>query len=59
MTKIILKQEIKKVIEDAPESVLSEVLEYLRQAQAKKIDLHKNLDNILQEDKKLLQRLAL
>jgi hypothetical protein len=62
MTVSDLKQEIKKAIDDAPESVLEDILEYLKQikvAPEKKIDLSRHLGQILREDKELLQRLAL
>ncbi len=62
MTKADLKQEIKKAIDEVPESVLVDVLEYLKQIKAtpeEKIDLARHLSQILREDKELLQRLAL
>jgi len=62
MTKADLKQEIKKAIDEVPESVLIDVLEYLKQIKAtpeEKIDLARHLSQILREDKELLQRLAL
>lgn len=57
-----LKQEIIQAIDDAPDFVLSEILEYLKQIKVtpeKKIDLAKNLSRILKEDKELLHRLSL
>jgi hypothetical protein len=62
MTAADLKQEIKKAIDDAPESVLEDILDYLKQIKvtpASKIDLTRHLGQILREDKELLQRLAL
>ncbi len=62
MTKADLKQEIKKAIDDAPESVLADILDYLKQIKVtpeKKVDLTRHLSQILREDKELLQRLAL
>ena len=62
ITKADLKQEIKKAIDEVPESVLVDVLEYLKQIKAtpeEKIDLARHLSQILREDKELLQRLAL
>ena len=53
---------IKKAIDDAPESVLADILDYLKQIKVtpeKKIDLTRHLGQILREDKELLQRLAL
>ncbi len=56
-----IKQEISKVIEEVPESVLAEILGYLKQIQSlpkDKIEMSENLKRILREDKDLLQRLA-
>lgn len=57
-----LKQEIHKAIDNVPESVLIDILDYLRQIQAtptEKIDLSRHLGLVLREDQELLQRLAL
>lgn len=62
MTAADLKQEIKKAIDEVPESVLEDILDYLKQIKVtpeKKVDLTKHLGQILREDKELLQRLAL
>ncbi len=62
MTTADLKHEINKALEDAPESVLIEILDYLKQVKVipkEKIDLTRHLGLILREDKELLQRLAL
>jgi len=62
MTTTDLKKEIKQALDDAPESVLNDILDYLKQIKVtpeKKIDLTRNLSKILREDKDLLQRLAL
>ena len=62
MTTTDLKNEIKQALDDAPESVLNDILDYLKQIKVtpeKKIDLTRNLSKILREDKDLLQRLAL
>jgi len=62
MTTKDLKVEIQKAIDSVPESVLVEILEYLKQIQStprEKVILSKNLSEILREDKELLQRLAL
>jgi hypothetical protein len=62
MTTTDLKIEIHKAIDSAPESVLSDILDYLRQIQVtpnEKIVLSKHLSLILREDKELLQKLAL
>ena len=56
-----IKQEISKVIEEVPESVLAEILSYLKQIQGlpkDKIEMSEHLKKILREDKDLLQRLA-
>jgi hypothetical protein len=57
-----LKHEINKAIDNVPESVLVDILDYLKQIQetpTEKIDLSRHLGLILREDKELLQRLAL
>lgn len=62
MTTTDLKLEIRKAIDSVPESVLVDILEYLKQIQitpSEKIDLSQHLGLILREDKELLQRLAL
>ncbi|MCX6238065.1 MAG: hypothetical protein NTY07_11025 [Bacteroidia bacterium] len=62
MTTTDLKLEIRKAIDSVPESVLVDILEYLKQIQitpGEKIDLSQHLRLILREDKELLQRLAL
>ena len=61
MTTIQLKTEIQKVLEDVPESVLSDILDYLKQIKGLSPDGYKmqnNLKKILSEDKELFQRLA-
>lgn len=62
MTTADLKQEINKAIDNVPESVLIDILDYLKQIQVsptEKVDLSRHLGLILREDKELLQRLAL
>ncbi len=62
MTTSDLKSEINKAIDNVPESVLVDILDYLKQIQntnVEKIDLSKHLGLILREDNELLQRLAL
>ena len=62
MTTQDLKYEIQKAIDSVPDSVLVDILDYLKQVQAtpsEKIDLSRHLGMILREDKELLQRLAL
>jgi hypothetical protein len=61
MTKEQIKTEIQKSLDKVPESVLTDVLELLRQAEnlpAGKESLISNLRVILKEDKNLLERLA-
>lgn len=62
MTTTDLKIEIRKAIDSVPESVLVDILDYLKQIQAtpkEKINLSRNFAQILREDKELLERLAL
>jgi hypothetical protein len=61
MTTKEIKSEIQKALENIPERVLQDILDYLKAIQNKsadKIKLGKNLRNILTEDKKLLEKLA-
>ena len=62
MTTGDLKLGIQKVIDTVPDSLLEELLDYLRQIQnspPEKVDLTLQLGSILREDNELLQRLAL
>ncbi|HEY5511437.1 MAG TPA: hypothetical protein VIK10_10465 [Prolixibacteraceae bacterium] len=62
MTTADLKFEIKKAIDEVPESALVDILDYLKQVKAspkEKIDLSRHLGLIIREDKELLKRLAL
>jgi hypothetical protein len=62
MTTADLKYEITKAIDEAPESVLVDILDYLKQIKGspkEKIDLSRQLGLIIREDKELLKRLAL
>jgi hypothetical protein len=62
MTITDLKKEIKKAIDEVPESVLIDILEYLNQIKKspeEKINLSRNLGLIIRQDKELLERLAL
>ena len=62
MTKTDLKIKINQAIENAPETVLQAVLDYLTQIQqdsSDKVTLSQNIGKILREDRDLLQRLAL
>ncbi len=61
MTTLEIKNEIKKAIDDLPDTILNDVLEYLNELKntsKEKVRLSKNLSSILREDKGLLQRLA-
>jgi hypothetical protein len=61
MTREQIKTEIKKSLDKVPESVLTDVLELLKQAEnlpAEKLSLVSHLREILREDKNLLERLA-
>lgn len=61
MTKTQIQSEIQKVLDNVPESVLKDVLDFLRELQdqpADKIKLANNLRQILAEDKELLEKLA-
>lgn len=61
MTKTQIQLEIQKVLESVPESVLQDVLDFLKELQnqpADKIRLTNNLRQILSEDKDLLEKLA-
>ncbi len=61
MTKAELKIEIQKVINNVPENILEDVLDFLKELQehpSNKVKLANNLRQILSEDKELLDRLA-
>jgi hypothetical protein len=61
MTKAQLKTEIQMALDNVPENVLQDVLDFLKALQhqpADKFRLANNLRQILSEDKELLQRLA-
>jgi len=61
MTTVQLKTEIQKVLDQVPETVLPEILVYLKQIQHQSPDqvkLSNNLKKILSEDKELLEKLA-
>lgn len=61
MTKIQLQTEIQKVLDSVPESVLEDILAFLKELQNQpgdKIRLTNNLRRIIAEDKSLLERLA-
>lgn len=61
MTTKEIKSEIQKTLDNIPENVLQDILDYLKLIQGKsadKIELSKNLRDIITEDKELLERLA-
>ncbi len=61
MTKQEIKSEIQKSLDRVPESVLKDVLAFLRQVEGQPMDntnLQNSLKTILNEDQHLLQRLA-
>lgn len=61
MTTKDIKSEIQKSLDKVPESVLQDVLNFLKQVErqsAEKVNLTMNLKDILTEDKELLERLA-
>ncbi len=61
MTTIQLKTEIQKVLDDIPDNVLPDILDYLKQIQHQspdQIKINNNLKKILTEDKELFERLA-
>ncbi len=56
-----LKKEIVKVLEDVPDEMLEDILEYLKfltGTSKNKISMASNLRQIINEDKELLQKLA-
>lgn len=56
-----IKDKINRIIENIPDEILEDVLEYLKSLTDKpkdKIILSKNLSKIIEEDKNLLERLA-
>ncbi|GIL24327.1 MAG: hypothetical protein BroJett042_28400 [Bacteroidota bacterium] len=61
MTTKDIKSAIQKSLDNVPESVLQDVLNFLKQVEnqpADKVNLARNLRDILMEDKELLERLA-
>ena len=61
MTKTQLHSEIQKVLDNVPETILQDVLDFLKALQdqpADKVKLTNNLRKILSEDKELLEKLA-
>jgi hypothetical protein len=61
MTKSQIQAEIQKVLDNVPETVLHDVLDFLKELQdqpAETVRLTNNLCHILVEDKELLEKLA-
>jgi hypothetical protein len=61
MTARDIKSEIQKSLDRVPESVLQDVLDFLKKVEnqpIEKVNLIRNLRDILTEDKELLERLA-
>ena len=61
MTTKEIKTEIQKSLDNVPESVLHDILNFLKQAEkqsAESVSLALNFRSILTEDKELLERLA-
>ena len=61
MTTNEIKSDIQKSLDNVPESVLQDILDFLKQAEnqpADRLNLMKDLRDILTEDKELLERLA-
>lgn len=60
MTTQEIKSEIQKSLDKVPDSVLEDVLNFLKQVEKSNdsIALAKNLQKILSEDRELLERLA-
>ena len=61
MTTKDIKSEIQKSLDKVPESVLQDVLNFLKQIEnqsIEKVNLTMNLKDILTEDRELLERLA-
>ena len=61
MTTIQLKTEIQKILDDVPETVLTDLLNYVKELQkhsSEDIELAKFMKESLIEDRELLQKLA-
>ena len=61
MTTKEIKSEIQKSLDNVPESVLQDVLDFLKKVEnqpTETLNLMKDLRDILTEDKELLERLA-
>jgi hypothetical protein len=61
MTKRQIQTEIQKVLDSVPETILQDVLDFLKALQnqpEQKVRMANNLRQILSEDKELLEKLA-
>jgi hypothetical protein len=61
MTSAQIRTEIQKVLNNVPEAMLEDVLDFLKELQdqpAGKVKMANNLRQILAEDRELLERLA-
>ncbi|MCA6365999.1 MAG: hypothetical protein IM631_02090 [Cytophagales bacterium] len=61
MTTNEIKSEIQKSLDNVPEGVLQDILDFLKKAEnqpADRLNLMRDLRDILTEDKELLERLA-
>lgn len=61
MTSQQIKSEIQKVLDKVPESVLQDILDYLKELQYKtknQVTMSRHLKKILAEDRELLEKLA-
>jgi hypothetical protein len=61
MTKRQIQTEIRKVLDSVPETILQDVLDFLKALQDQpeyKVRMANNLRQILSEDKELLEKLA-
>ncbi|MDN3549028.1 hypothetical protein [Mucilaginibacter aquaedulcis] len=61
MTSVQIKNEIQKALDQVPETVLQDILDFVKELQTQtpeQIKLTNNFKKILLEDKSLLQRLA-
>lgn len=62
MTEQELKQEIYKVVDNMPEEILQNILEYFKELEHSskdRIKMAQNIKTILSEDRELLHKLAL
>ena len=61
MTKTQIKSEIQKVLDNVPENMLHDILDFLKELQEQPestVKLTNNLRKVLLEDKELLEKLA-